>query len=207
MQHVPGAIYCVGRNFVAHVRELGNTVPGQPVIFLKAPTSVRGLQPAPMAFPTETYSHELELVLRLGRGVPLGAAAGWTDVDAVTLGIDVTRREVQNQCKEARLPWTPSKSFAGSAVLGPFVPTHARAPGPIAFSLTVGGELRQQADTARMIFDVPTVLTHIASLGPLRPGDLVFTGTPQGVGPLSVGESFELVLQLPDETIRMPGVL
>lgn len=189
--HVP-TIYCIGRNYVAHVEELGNVVPGEPVVFLKAATTVRGLAPSPMAFPTETFDHEAELVLRIGRPVPVGGPAGWPDVDGFTLGLDLTRRAIQRACKERRLPWTPAKSFAGSAVLAPMV---AAPPAPpFRFSLTVGGELRQSGDTRRLIFDVPRVLTYLASLAPLGPGDLVFTGTPEGVGPLRVGDDFALAL-------------
>ncbi len=190
----PPTIYCIGRNYRAHAAELGNPVPDEPVVFLKAPSTLRGLDPAPVAFDTETFSHELELCVVLGRPVPLGAAADWSAISALTLGIDLTRRGVQRICKDRSLPWTPSKSFAGAAIVAPLLPSASLDLSRLAFSLEVGGEMRQQAHVERMIFDVPTLLTHLASLAPLQEGDLVFTGTPEGVGPLSKGEPYSLAL-------------
>jgi 2-keto-4-pentenoate hydratase/2-oxohepta-3-ene-1,7-dioic acid hydratase in catechol pathway len=189
-----GTVYAIGRNYAAHARELGNAIPDDPVVFLKARTAVRGLQPAPVAF-DETFHHEVELVLRIGRPVPLGGAGSWDDVGQLALGLDLTRREVQARCKEKGLPWTPSKSFAGSAVLGPFLPlAQVGDPATIRFSLAVNGEARQHGDPAMMLFPVPTILRYLASLAPLEPGDLVFTGTPEGVGPLRVGDRFRMEL-------------
>lgn len=190
-----GTVYGIGRNYAAHARELGNAVPvGEPVVFLKARTSVRGLAPAPMAF-DEAFHHEVELVLRIGVEVPLGSAGAWDQVDGIALGLDLTRREVQQQCKTAGLPWVPAKSFAGSAVLGPFVPRGAVGdPASLAFSLDVNGERRQDGVITDMVFPVPAVLGYLASLAPLEPGDLVFTGTPEGVGPIRRGDRFEMHL-------------
>ncbi len=190
-------LYCVGRNYTAHAQELGNDVPDQPVIFLKARSALRPLSSGPLAFPSETFHHELELVLLIDRGAALGSQVGWDEVGAVAVGIDLTRRQVQHRCKERRLPWTPAKSFAGSALVSPFVP-RARLGNPVGalrFTLTVLGELRQQGDTTQMIFDVPTLLTYLASLAPLEAGDLVYTGTPEGVGPITAGDAFQVSLE------------
>ncbi len=190
-----GTIYCIGRNYAAHAAELGNEVPEEPVVFLKAAGALRGLEGGAVAFPSETFHHETELVVLLGQDVPLGGDPGWSAVAAVAVGLDLTRRQVQAVCKEKRLPWTPSKSFAGSATVGPFVARSELVdPGALGFSLEVEGELRQQGDAARMLFDVPTLLRHLASLAPLYAGDLVFTGTPEGVGPLRVGDRFRTSL-------------
>lgn len=203
-----GTVYCIGRNYAAHAAELGNAVPSEPVVFLKAAASVRGLQPAPLAFPEERPHHEVELVLRLGAPVGLGETAGWEVVDAVTLGLDLTRRPVQARCKEAGHPWTAAKSFAGSAVLGPFLRREALGdPAALRFSLWVQGALKQEGDPGLMLFDVPAILAHLASLNPLRSGDLVFTGTPRGVGPIAVGDAFRMQLRAAGGTWDFAGVL
>ncbi|MEQ1503993.1 MAG: fumarylacetoacetate hydrolase family protein [Myxococcota bacterium] len=205
--HPVGAVYGIGRNYAAHAKELGNAVPEDPVVFLKVPASVRGLAPAPMAF-DEAFHHEVEVVLRIGRGVPLGAAGSWADVAAIAIGLDLTRREVQNRCKEKGLPWVPAKSFAGSAVVGPFVPLgRIGDPDRIGFGLTVNGEPRQRGVITGMTFPVPRVLTHLASLAPLEPGDLVYTGTPEGVGPIRRGDAFGLTLDTAGGSFAWDGVL
>ena len=191
-----GTVYCIGRNYAAHAAELGNAVPSEPVVFLKAAAAIRGLEGGPLAFPTESFHHEVELVLLLGTEVPLGGDPGWGVVRAVALGLDLTRRGVQSVCKQQGLPWTTAKSFAGSAVLGPFVDVAELGdPASIRFSLEVNGELRQQGDPALMLFPVPALLSHLARLAPLYPGDLVFTGTPEGVGPLRAGDRFRTSLR------------
>lgn len=202
-----GTIYGVGRNYVLHAKELGNAVPTEPVVFLKARTSLRGLDPAPLAF-DEVVHHEVELVLLIGSHVPLRGDPGWSAVSGVTLGLDLTRREVQQRCKEQGLPWVPAKSFAGSAVVAPFVPL-ADLGGTTGwtFTLDVNGERRQAGDPAEMSFDVPTLLRYLASLAPLAPGDLVYTGTPAGVGPLRAGDAFVMRLATPAGTHTFSGLL
>ncbi|MEZ4235589.1 MAG: fumarylacetoacetate hydrolase family protein [Myxococcota bacterium] len=152
-----GTVYAIGRNYAAHARELGNPVPqGDPVVFLKARAAVRGLEPAPLAFPDWTFHHEVELVLLVGEAVPLGAAGAWSQVAGVALGLDLTRRDVQSEAKQAGLPWTAAKSFAGSAVLGPFLPlAEVGDPEQLGLALDVNGERRQQGTLQDMLFDVP----------------------------------------------------
>lgn len=189
-------IWCIGRNYAAHAKELGNEVPSEPVVFLKAASCLRGLAPAPMAFPEEAVHHELEVVLHVGSDIPLGADPGWTAVTAVSLGLDLTRRGVQSACKAAGLPWTTAKSFAGAAVLGPAVPVAALGPPEaLAFHLDVEGERRQSGRLADALFDVPSILRHLARLAPLASGDLVYTGTPHGVAEMRVGDAFVLSLE------------
>lgn len=203
-----GNVWCIGRNYAKHARELGNAVPNEPIVFLKPTTAVRGLDPSPIAFAGETFDHECELVLVLGRPVPLGADAGWEVVQGVAVGIDLTRRAVQARCKERGLPWWPAKGFAGSAIVSPVVPLE-EIPDPeaLTFSLEIQGTLRQSGRVADMIFPVPALLTHLARYAPLTPGDLVFTGTPEGVGPTHVGDSFTLGLGLGSSERRFVGTL
>lgn len=202
-----GTVYNIGRNYAAHAAELGNAVPEDPVVFLKARTAVRGLRSGPLAF-DESFHHEVELVLLVGTAVPLGARPGWEAVRAVALGLDLTRREVQARCKEKGLPWVPAKSFAGSAVVGPFLPLSAVGdPERVAFSLAVNGEVRQRGRLEQMVFPIPRILAHLASLAPLEPGDLVYTGTPSGVGPIRRGDAFSTTLEAPGGSWTWNGEL
>lgn len=201
-----GTIYGIGRNYAAHARELGNELPEDPVVFLKAQTTIRGLTGF-IAF-DEVYHHEVELVIRIGEVIAFGERAGWNAVDAVTLGLDVTRREVQNRCKEKGLPWVPAKSFAGSAVLAPFLPLDGLGdPEEFRFTLDVRDERRQEGVLTHMLFPIPAILTYLASLAPLAVGDIVFTGTPAGVGPIRRGDPFRMTLHGAGEPHVWDGVL
>ncbi len=199
-------IYCIGRNYAAHAKELGNEIQGEPVVFLKSEDARRGLESAPMAFANETFHFEAELVLKIGRQISLGQKANWNDVDGVTLGLDLTRRGVQEELKKKGLPWTLAKSFKGSAVVGPWVERKKFTDlSRILFSLAVNGAVRQKGDTSLMLFPVPYILTFLASFNDLQIGDLVFTGTPEGVGPIKAGDSFDLTFM--DQGITFSGTL
>ena len=199
-------IYCIGRNYSAHAKELNNPVPEtEPVVFLKSSAALRGLQEGPLAFASEQFHHETEVVLLVGKSVPLGGTADWRVVEALTLGLDVTRRQVQSHLKANGLPWTTAKSFAGSAVVAPFVPRDQfRDLQSLTFTLHIREVLKQRGSIKDMIFPVPAILTFLASLNELRPGDLVFTGTPEGVGPLRQGDEFRLAFE--NEGHRWSGV-
>jgi 2-keto-4-pentenoate hydratase/2-oxohepta-3-ene-1,7-dioic acid hydratase in catechol pathway len=189
-------LWCIGRNYAAHARELGNDVPDEPVIFLKASSCLRGLAPEPLAVPDEAVHHEVELVLVVGHDVPIGADPGWAAVSEVAVGLDLTRRQVQSQLKERGLPWARAKSFGGSAVVGPRVPrADLGDPEQAGIALWVNGALRQEGRLDQMLFDVPSLLRHLAALAPLHAGDLVFTGTPPGVAEMRVGDRFRLQLR------------
>lgn len=201
-----GTIYCIGRNYAEHAKELGNAVPTEPVVFLKATAALRPLAAGPLAFPAETFHHEAELVLLVGRAVPLGAPGTTADLAAMGLGLDLTRRDVQTALKAKGLPWTTAKSFAGSAVVSAFTPLRQVAdPTRIRLSLKVNDELRQEGVSSDMLFPLPRILTYLASLAPLNPGDLIFTGTPPGVGPIRQGDKIRL--SSPDLGLDAEGVL
>lgn len=192
-------IYCIGRNYEEHAKELGNPVPkGEPIVFLKTSSCLRPLSGGPLAFPDDVFHHEAELVLRIGQHVPMGRSIGWETIDAVSLGLDMTRREIQTGLKAKGLPWTTAKSFAGSAIVAPFIHT-SELGGQTAFEFTldINGERKQSGHTNQMIFDVQTILTWLSSFNVLLPGDLVFTGTPSGVGPMRKGDAFTLELKTP----------
>ena len=191
-------IYCIGRNYVEHAKELGNAVPTEePVLFMKSSGSLRGLTTeAPIAFADERFHHEVEMVLLLGEDVPLnGLQRGREEacVTAVGLGLDLTRRPVQSALKKEGNPWTTAKSFAGSAIVSPMTQLDGSfALGDCAFELKVNGTLRQQGHVKQMIFDVASQLRFINSLVPLLRGDLIFTGTPAGVDDLAKGDEFQM---------------
>ena len=187
-----GTIFCIGRNYAEHIRELANERPERPVVFLK-PLSAVCLSGDDVILPVAAgrVDHEVELVLALGRGgrnVPAAAAYGL--VEAMTVGIDVTARDEQAEAKAKGLPWTVAKGHDTFAVLGPFVaaPAAAQELADLSFSLAVGGELRQQGRVADMLFGVPEILAYLSQVFTLAPGDLVYTGTPAGVGPLAAGD-------------------
>lgn len=192
-------IYCIGRNYADHAKELQNPIPtSEPVVFLKSSSCLRALTSGPLAFADETFHHEAELVLRIGQQVSLGHKVGWDAVDAIGLGLDLTRREVQANLKAKGLPWTTAKSFAGSGLLSPFIrTTELEGRTDFQFSLSINDTLKQSGDTKQMLFDVPTILTWLATFNVLLPGDLVFTGTPLGVGPIRKGDAFTLELKTP----------
>ncbi len=191
-------IYCIGRNYAEHAAELNNPVPGEPVVFLKSTGALRPLAAGALAFAGETFHHEAEVVLLIGKDVALGEAPGWAAVRALGLGLDLTRREVQSGLKAKGLPWTTSKSFAGSALVSEFVPCGKFAdPEDLRFTLKVNGEERQAGVTSDMLFKVPVILAHLARHQRLMPGDLVYTGTPKGVGPIKQGDLIELAFVEP----------
>jgi 2-keto-4-pentenoate hydratase/2-oxohepta-3-ene-1,7-dioic acid hydratase in catechol pathway len=183
-------IYCIGKNYAAHVREMGDEVAaaGEPVVFLK-PWSARVADGEDIRLPPGggEIHHEAEIVVRVG---PDGRA------DAVGLGLDLTDRTRQGEAKASGLPWASAKGFRGSAPLGPLLPAETVGPlDRLRFRLEVNGEVRQQGDTALMLRAVPALLAHLDAWFGLQAGDLVFTGTPAGVGPLHPGDRLHLALE------------
>ena len=190
-------IYCIGRNYAAHAIELNNAVPTEePVIFMKSNAALRGLEDERLAFSDETFHFEAELVLLVGEHVPLGALAAGRELEclkAAGLGLDLTRRGKQSELKAAGLPWTLSKSFEGSAIVGPMLPLDDNfALEETSFELKVNGKVRQTGHVDRMIFSMPFQLRYLNASTALLPGDLLFTGTPEGVGELVKGDRFSL---------------
>lgn len=193
-------IYCVGRNFADHAREMGAQAPasaserGTPTFFSKPADALvtTGAVPYPPA--THELHHEVELVVALGQDAPPGVLA----VDAALalvfgygVGLDLTRRDLQAAAKAKGLPWDTAKGFDHSAPVGPLLPrTEAGDLGSAALWLEVNGQRRQQSTLDRMIWSVPEILHELSKLYALRAGDLVFMGTPAGVGPLLVGDRF-----------------
>ena len=183
-------IFCVGRNYAEHAKELGNALPEAPVIFMKPDTALLATG-ARFEYPsfTSDLHYEIELVLRIGKTAKnISAANALSCVDAITVGIDFTARDVQAGLKSKGLPWEKAKAWDNSAIVGEWKPFNADA-GEILFSLTKNGQKAQSGTTQDMIYSFETLLEHISGYFTLSPGDLVYTGTPAGVGPCLPGDT------------------
>ncbi|HAQ34084.1 MAG: fumarylacetoacetate hydrolase [Maricaulis sp.] len=184
-----GRIFCVGRNYSDHVKEMGgNPDTAQPVFFMKPPTALvsRG---GDVAYPprTQDLHHEVELVVALksgGRNIPVSQAASHVYGSAV--GVDLTRRDLQAEAKKAGAPWDAAKAFDGSAPIGTIRSGPAPSQGKI--TLAVNGETRQSGDLKDMTRDIPALIAELSGLFALQAGDLIFTGTPAGVSALEPGD-------------------
>jgi 2-keto-4-pentenoate hydratase/2-oxohepta-3-ene-1,7-dioic acid hydratase in catechol pathway len=203
-------IFCIGRNYVEHALELDNPVPKEePVIFLKSSSALSPWSPstASMAFSDEVFHHEIEVVLLVGEHVPLGSLSAGNEtscVQGVGLGLDLTRRGKQSELKQKGLPWTLAKSFAGAARVTPLAPiADAGDLRELSFELEVNGEVKQTGHCKQMIFNIPSQLRYLNSFLPLSPGDLIFTGTPAGVGPLRKGDSMRMRFLSPPSLAHM----
>ena len=188
------SIFCIGRNYVAHAHELGNEVPTSPVIFMKPSTAVlaEGKNFTIPSF-TNDLHYEGELVLRVSKeGKNLKGPNVLDYCDAITVGIDFTARDLQNKLKEKGLPWEKAKAFDDAAILGKWTSlTAAIVANPIRFSLHKNGAIVQDGDSSLMIFPLATILESLTEYFTIYPGDLIYTGTPVGVGPANKGDVFE----------------
>ncbi len=186
-----GKIVCVGRNYAAHAKELGNEVPAFPLIFLK-PASVLIHSGENIVYPdySSEMHHEVELVLLIGKTIK--DADDKTSEEAIAgyaVGLDMTLRDIQSELKKKGHPWTLAKVFDTSAAVSDFVSKNDyQIQGNEKISLTVNGELRQNSSLSYMIFSAPKIVNYISSKMTLEKGDLIFTGTPAGVGSVSRGD-------------------
>lgn len=184
-------IFCIGRNYVEHARELGNEVPAEPVVFMKPSTAlVRSNKPVFYPDFTHDLHYEGELVLRISRnGKRIQTRFAHKYFDAVTVGFDLTARDLQSELKAKGLPWEVAKGFDQSAPVGRFLPVEAAMTGgEFHYSVLLNGNLVQQGDTSLMIYRIERLISHISTFFTLQKGDLIFTGTPSGVGPLKPGD-------------------
>jgi 2-keto-4-pentenoate hydratase/2-oxohepta-3-ene-1,7-dioic acid hydratase in catechol pathway len=189
-------IFCIGQNYIAHIRELSNPMPQEPVIFMR-PLSCLVAPGEKIHFPKhgKLLHYEVEVVVRIGRqGQNIKQDEALSYIDAVTLGVDLTLRDLQSAAKQDGLPWEQAKSFEQSAPLGEFL---AYDPASINlknlnFRCRINGELRQNGNTDDMLFSFESLLVELSKVWILRPGDMIYTGTPSGVGPLQIGDSIEV---------------
>lgn len=183
-------ILCIGRNYAEHVSELNNAKPTEPVVFLKPDTALlKENKPfyIPSAIPGEIH-HEIELVVKIAKnGKHIAPQFAHRYFEEVTLGIDFTARDLQQKLKEKGLPWEKAKAFDHSAVIGKWVKVGDLPPiQNLNFNLVVNNTLRQTGNTADMMFDIATIISHLSAYFTLKQGDLIFTGTPKGVGAVAI---------------------
>ena len=201
-------IICIGRNYAEHALELNNAVPTEPVIFMKGQNALL-LPGKPFYYPefTKDLHYECELVVKISKnGKHIQEKFARKYFQEITLGIDFTARDVQEKLKGKSLPWELAKAFDGSAAIGEFIPLEEDADiQRLHFELKKNNAVVQQGDTGNMIFKVSQMIAFISQYFTLNTGDLLFTGTPAGVGPVSIGDQLQGTLlgrQLLDVSIR-----
>jgi acylpyruvate hydrolase len=192
-------IICIGRNYVSHAQELNNEVPDEPVFFMKPDSSLlRNNDPFYLPEWTQEVHHEIELVLRicrLGKNIEKKFASRY--YTEIGLGIDFTARDIQDQLKKKGLPWEKAKAFDQSAVISSNFFPLAILPDKdaVKFNLDVNGKTVQNGDSSLMIFNFEAIIVHVSKYMTLKIGDLIYTGTPAGVGPVKIGDRLEGYLE------------
>ena len=180
-------IYCVGRNYADHAKEMGGNPDREPPFFFMKPADAIAAGDGKIPYPSKTRNlhHEVELVVALGPGAAIFGHA---------VGIDLTRRDLQDAAKKAGRPWEMAKSFDRSAPCGPITPARAALTAG-AITLKIDGELRQSGDLSDLIWPVDDVLKQLAEYVELQPGDLIYTGTPSGVGAIERGNTLRAEIE------------
>ena len=190
-----GRIYCVGRNYADHAREMGHDPNREPPFFFMKPANSIVQNNSTLAFPvaTKEVHHEIELVVAIGKGgkdIPVESAL--EHVWGYGVGLDMTRRDLQGEAKKAGRPWDMGKAFDESAPCTALRPaTEIGHPAKGAIRVKVNGQVKQQGDLAQQIWNVPEQIAYLSRMITLQPGDLIFTGTPAGVGPVNPGDKLE----------------
>lgn len=205
-------IYCIGRNYAAHAREMGSDPEREPPFFFQKPAdAIQVVLPGETAehpYPplTNNYHYEVELVAALhkgGRNIPVGKALYC--VYGYAVGLDMTRRDLQSEMKDQRKPWDIGKGFDRGAPIGPILPvSQAGHPGSGEISLSVNGAVKQKADLSQMMWSVAEQISRLSQLFELKAGDLVMSGTPENVGPVVVGDTLVAkIAGLPDLSLKI----
>jgi len=192
-------IFAIGRNYAEHISELNNERPDEPVIFTKPDTAILRNN-APFYYPgfSTDIHYEIELVLRICKeGKNIEEKFAHKYFDAIGIGIDFTARDLQQKAKEKGLPWDIAKGFNGSAPISDkFIPvSDFKELKNINFSLKVNDDLRQQGNTSLMLFSFEYIISYLSKFFTLRTGDIIFTGTPKGVGPIVVGNKLSAFIE------------
>ena len=190
----PSKIICLGRNYAEHAKELGHEIPKEPVIFLKPPSALIGPEET-IILPrkSQRVDHEVELAVIIGKkGKNIPRAKAMDHVLGYTILMDLTARDIQWEAKEKGLPWTVAKGFDTFAPIGPRVVDKRELDiNDLEIGLKVNGEVRQLSRTSKMIFKIDEIIEHVSSIMTLEKGDIIATGTPEGVGPLRHGDFVE----------------
>ncbi|MBK6861863.1 MAG: fumarylacetoacetate hydrolase family protein [Saprospiraceae bacterium] len=189
-------IFCIGRNYSDHAKELNNPVPQEPVVFMKPVTALLQNNKA-FYYPnfTKDLHHEIELVYKIGkkgRSIPENLALNY--ITEVTVGIDFTARDLQQKCKEKGLPWEIAKAFDHSAVIGKWISLENLNLENLEFSLIKNDQTIQTGNSRDMIFSIQKIIHFLSQYFTLSLGDLIFSGTPAGVGPVQIGDQLNGVL-------------
>ena len=191
-------IICIGRNYAAHIAELNNERPDEPVIFTKPDTALLRKN-APFYYPdyTNEIHHEVEIVLKISKeGKSVAEKFAHRYFEEIGLGIDFTARDLQSTAKKKGLPWALAKGFNGAAPISDFVSKDKYADiQQLNFGLKKNGEEVQKGNTSLMLFTFPVLISYISKFITLRKGDLIFTGTPSGVGPVQIGDKLEAFIE------------
>lgn len=191
-------IICVGRNYVDHIQELNNEQPDDPVIFLKPETAIP-LKNEPFFYPdfSQDVHHEVEVLVKISRvGKNIEEKFAHKYYDEIGVGLDFTARDLQSKLKAKGLPWELAKAFNGSAPMSGFVPKSEFADlQNLNFRLEVNGETRQQGNTSLMLFRIDYLISFVSRYFMLQQGDVIFTGTPKGVGPVKIGDTLTAYLE------------
>jgi len=189
-----GNLYCIGRNYAKHAQELGNDLPSEPVVFIKPNSSIIYSE-GTILLPSMSTNihHEVELIAAIGiKGKNISTDNALNYIAGYGLGIDVTARDLQSKAKEKGLPWSVAKGFDTFAPISSFVEKEEIEDiQNIGLKLMVNGKERQNGNTRHMIFDIPFLISYLSSIFTLYPGDLVFTGTPEGVSQIVSGDQIE----------------
>ena len=190
-------IICVGRNYVKHIEELKNVVLKEPAIFMKPETSLlKQGEGFNMPSFSNNIHHELEIVLKINKmGKDISIANALHYFDEISLGIDFTARDVQDRLKEKKISWELSKAFDNAAALGEMIPKEEVDLEDANFYLLKNNEVVQKGSTREMIFKIDYIISFISNYFTLQPGDLIYTGTPSGVGPVKPGDLLEGFLE------------
>ncbi|MGF1670981.1 MAG: fumarylacetoacetate hydrolase family protein [Balneolaceae bacterium] len=186
-----GSIYCIGRNYARHALELNNPVPNEPVVFLKPRSSlIFGNGNVTIPVQSESVHHEVEMVLLIGKKAKrIQPDETASIIEAISVGIDLTARDIQQKAKEKGQPWSIAKGFDTFAPVGNFVPFETIGDlNDLILELSINDKICQQGNTKDMLFPVEKIIAYLTSIFTLYPGDLIFTGTPEGVGEIHTGD-------------------
>ncbi len=191
-------IICIGRNYAEHAKEMKAETPTEPVFFMKPETAlVRDGWPFFYPDFSKEIHHEVEIVIKINKvGKNIQRQFAYKYYDEISIGIDFTARDLQAQCKAKGLPWEKAKAFDGSAPIGKFVPiSHFKNINDINFRLDINGKTIQQGNTRDMIFSFDTIIEYVSKFVTIKDGDLIYTGTPVGVGPVNIGDKLEAFIE------------
>jgi acylpyruvate hydrolase len=186
-------IFCIGRNYADHAKELNNPLPTEPLVFMK-PTSALLIKNRHFFYPefSNDIHYEGELVLKIGKnGKHIQPEFALSYIEGIGFGIDFTARDIQQKCKTAGHPWEIAKGFDNSAAISEFVSFSDFDPKSIQITTLLNGETVQQGNTKDLIFDFQSIIVHLSKYFTVQMGDYIYTGTPAGVGPVKIGDRIE----------------